>query len=286
MRKRVLGFLLSLIAFAVAVGVQSPAQTANSDQGPRIVLAGQQYGYGQYPPGYSQSRLSPDDQRKFDHYYQKWSEASRKNDRDDIEENARRMQDIMAHYNIPASVPFSQIASGNNSYSNGTDGNPRNGGYGYPSNAQGRLSPDDQRRFDDYYQRWQDASRKNDRDDIESNARHMQDMMAHYNIPAGVPFDQIATSGNSNNGGYGYPGGGSYNSDGGYGSPAAAQSRLSADDQNRFDKYYEKWVHARRKDDRDDVDENARHMQDIMARYNIPANVPFDRIASARAGNH
>src|SRR6266705_3590683 len=65
--------------------------------------------YGQYPArayGQWQGRLSPEDQRDFDRYYGKWMEDTRKNDRDDISEDARHMQDIMTRYNIPADVPF------------------------------------------------------------------------------------------------------------------------------------------------------------------------------------
>src|SRR5437868_11230693 len=57
-----------------------------------------------------------------------------------------------------------------------------------------------------------------------------------------------------------------------------SSGRLSPNDQKDFDKHYQKWVDAQRRNDRDDVDKNARKMQDIMARYNIPASVPFDRI--------
>jgi len=150
--------------------------------------------------------------------------------------------------------------------------------YGqYPT----RLSPDDQRKFDDYYHKWMDASRKNDSDDIQTNAKNMQDIMAHYNIAPDVPFDHIASNLNR---AYAYQGNSAYvNQSSGH--PAYEQSRLPADDQNKFDRYYRKWVNARRKNDRDDIDKNARHMQDIMAHYNIPANVPFEQIASA-AANH
>ena len=276
-----MSYRVSLLA--VLVAALSLAGWAQNTQ-PRMIAAAWQNGYGQYPAYGQPARLSPDDQQKFDHYYQKWMDASRKNDRDDIDKNARHMQDIMAHYNIPQNVPFGQIAtsSGNAGYgyqNNGAYG--QNGAYGYPANGQSRLSPDDQRRFDDYYQKWMEASRKNDNDDIQSSARHMQDIMAHYNIPPNVPFDQIATNGT---GGYGYQGNNGYGN-GAYGYPAA-QSRLSADDQNKFDHYYQKWVDARRKNDRDDIDKNARHMQDIMAHYNIPANVPFDRVASASANRY
>src|SRR5216683_2223159 len=67
---------------------------------------------------------------------------------------------------------------------------------------------------------------------------------------------------------------------------AQGQSRLSPEDQREFDKYYTKWVNDTRKSDRDDIAKDVRHMQEIMARKNIPANVPFDQIASTGyAGN-
>jgi hypothetical protein len=40
---------------------------------------------------------------------------------------------------------------------------------------------------------------------------------------------------------------------------------LPAYDKNKFDRYYRKWVNARPKNDRDDIDKNARHFEDIMA---------------------
>ncbi len=233
----------------------------------------------QYPSGYYgqpqgwHGVMSPEDQQQFDHYYSKWVDATRKNDRDDIAGNARHMQDIMARYNIPSNVSFDQVAS-----------NPvavpayPNGAYAwtYPAYGQARLSPDDQREFDKYYAKWMDAQRKNDRDDIDKNARKMQEIMARYNIPANVAFSAIASNGYSAPyGGYAAPyGGNAY----GYAQPT---QRLSAKDQANFDKYYRDWVKAKHKKDIDDIDKNARKMQEIMARYNIPANVSFNQIASA-----
>jgi hypothetical protein len=153
------------------------------------------YPSGAYPngayqgayPAYGQTRLSPDDQRQFDKAYSKWIDATRKNDRDDIAENARKMQDIMARYNIPSNVPFAQVATG------GETGAYPNNAYGYAYPQQQRLSADDQHNFDKDYKHWLDARRKNDRDDIDKNARRMQDIMARYNIPANVPFDRIVS---------------------------------------------------------------------------------------------
>jgi len=210
-----------------------------------------------------QSRLSADDQREFDKYYTKWVNDTRKNDRDDVAKDVGRMQEIMARNNIPAKVPFEQIAS--------TD-YPGNGypATAYPANSQwqSRLSPDDQRDFDRYYSKWVDDTRQNDRDAVSRDAGYMQEIMARNNIPASVPFDQIASSA-------GYSSGSS---------PAYVQ-RLSVNDQREFDHYYAEWLEHTRKNDQDDVAKDVARMQEIMARNNIPWNVPFDRIASPDAAS-
>jgi hypothetical protein len=222
-----------------------------------------------------QNRLSADDQKEFDKHYTKWVKDTRKNDQDDIAKDVRHMQDIMARYNIPLSVPFDQVASTGYAagYENNGYANNAAPAAGYQANGSWqRLPPDDQREFDRYYSRWVDDTRSNDRDAIAADAGRMQEIMARNNIPSNVPFDQIAS-----NGAYprnGYPD----RADSTYGPP-----RLSSDDQHEFDKYYAKWVDDTRKGDRDDIDKDTRHMQDIMARYNIPAHVPYDQIASPDA---
>jgi thiaminase len=246
------------------------------------------YSSGAYPAGAQGSnpaygswagRLSSDDQKNFDKYYSKWVDARRKNDQDDISNNARKMQEIMARYNIPANIPFDQIATNGNAGAYPPSAYPA----GQPYAVSGpRLSTEDQKQFDKAYQKWIDATRKNDRDDIDENAKKMQVIMGRYNIPSNVPFAQVASGGYATNpNAAGYPNAGYPNA--AYGYPAG--QRLSAEDQKNFDKYYKKWVDARRKKDREDIDENAKKMQNIMARYNIPANVPFDQIASADAAN-
>ncbi len=147
----------------------------------------------------------------------------------------------------------------------------------------GRLSPDDQREFDKAYSKWMNDSRRNDRDDIDKDIRSMQSIMQRNNIPPDVPYDQIATPAGYDNRGYRDNG---YNNDDRYrdGNRGYGQSRLSADDQREFDKAYEKWVKDSRKNDRDDVRRDERKMQDIMARYNIPRDAPYDQIASPSAG--
>ena len=217
--------------------------------------------YGQ-PQGWH-GVLSVDDQSQFDKDYAKWVEATRKNDRDDISENARKMQDIMTHYNIPVSVSFDQIAS------NGTAATSAPGAYGGYNWTQ-RLSADDQKDFDKYYTKWVEATRKNSQEDIAENERKMRDIMARYSIPSDVTFAQVSSVGSAG----AYP-----NS-----APYVQPQRLSAHDQHEFDEAYQKWLKARHKKDRDDLDKSERRMHDIMARYNIPANVPYDRIASPGAG--
>lgn len=233
-------------------------------------------------------RLSPDDQRDFDKAYTKWVNDSRKNDRDDIDKDVRKMQDIMARNNIPQNVPYDQIASSGNGqdnrYNNGyAQDNRYNGAYQqnapYDSN-QGRLSPQDQREFDQAYGKWMSDSRRNDRDDVDKDVRRMQDIMSRNNIPPDVPYDQIASPGYGQqdryNGGY-QQSAPAYN---GYGDRGYAQNRLSPSDQHEFDKVYDKWQKDSRKNDRDDIRKDERKMQDIMARYNIPRDVPYDQIAS------
>src|SRR6266851_2754544 len=127
--------------------------------------------------------------------------------------------------------------------------------------SQDRLSPNDQREFDKYYSKWVNDTRRNDRDDIAKDVGHMQEVMNRNHIPADVPFDRIASTGNAN-------------------AADDYRGRLSTDEQREFDKHYTKWVNDTRKNDRDDIAKDVRRMQEIMARQNIPANVPFDQIAS------
>src|SRR5256885_17176335 len=112
-------------------------------------------------------------------------------------------------------------------------------------------------------------TQKNDLDDIAEDTAHMQYIMTRYNIPSDVPFYQVASMGYQG----GYPGGAYPN-----GAYPRWQGRLSPEDQREFDKDYAKWVNDTRKNDRDDIDKDARKMQDIMARNSIPSNVPFSQI--------
>ena len=224
-----------------------------------------------------QGQLSPQDQKEFDKHYTKWVNDTRKNDRDDIERDVRKMQDIMARYNIPGNVPFDQIASAG--YAQGRYGEQGryNNEPNYPPDGQARLSPEDQRDFDRYYSQWVEDSRRNDRDDANRDMQHMRDIMSRNGIPLDVPVDQIASPGAARNRYYNnhaYPNS-AYN---GYG-----QNRLSPEDQHDFDKAYSKWVKDSGKNDRDDIGKDVRKMEEIMSRYNIPADTPYDQIASPNA---
>lgn len=125
-------------------------------------------------------RLSGDDQRRFDSYYSRWLDYRRTNNYDEMGSMEERMRDIMERHNIPADVPFEQIASG------GSSGN-------YGNQWRGRLSADDQRRFDSYYSRWLEYRRTNNREEITSMEKRMQDVMQHNGIPLNTPYGQIAT---------------------------------------------------------------------------------------------
>lgn len=167
--------LLKVLAILVALGIpvvaqsQYPAQRDQEDQ----TYAGQ-----------PQARLSPDDQKEFNKEYDKWQKANAKNDRDDIDKHARKMEDIMARYHIPPSTPFNAIATAD------TDSNHYD-----VRQYQGRFSSDDQKKFDKTYEHWLDSRRKHDRDDIAKDEGKMQELMARYNIPRDVPYDALASSG-------------------------------------------------------------------------------------------
>jgi hypothetical protein len=169
------------------------------------------------------------------------------------------MQDLMNRYAIAPGTPYGEVAAENTAP--GYDRNDRDHRYAGTYN---QLSPDDQRKFNEEYRKWQESSARNDRDDIEKHARKMEDIMARYNIPPNTSFAEIATAN-------GYAPRYNYRD---------FQSRLSADDQQKFDKSYQHWLHERQENDRNGMAKEEGHMQEIMARYNIPRDVPYDVIAS------
>jgi hypothetical protein len=152
-------------------------------------------------PVLAQWRLSRDDQGRFDSYFSRWQDARQRNDRGGVESMERRMLDVYAHYNIPPQTPFWRVAS------NARD-NARNDDYdhdrGYRDHDRdrdrrdrdrwrGRLSSDDQAKFDSYFTRWQNYKRTNNGSEVRSMERRMFDLMQRYGIPQQVPFDQIAS---------------------------------------------------------------------------------------------
>jgi hypothetical protein len=72
----------------------------------------------------------------------------------------------------------------------------RRGGYYGPNREwRGRLSAEDQRRFDSYYSRWLGYRKSNNQSEAASMDRRMRDLYAHYSIPNNVPFNQVASPG-------------------------------------------------------------------------------------------
>ena len=207
-------------------------------------------------------RMSPEDQDRFNSYYSRWLQDRQTNDRDDMVSVEQRMQDLMSRYAIPSDTPYAEVARENEVPRDDRD--YRGGSY---AGAYHQLSPDDQRKFNDEYRKWQESSAKNDRDDIEKHARKMEEIMSRYNIPPDTRFDEIATAS-------GYAPRYNYRD---------FQRRLSADDQQKFDKSYQHWLHERQENDRDGMAKEEGHMQEIMARYSIPRDVPYDVIASGYA---
>jgi hypothetical protein len=205
--------------------------------------------------GQYRGRLSDEDQKRFDSYYQRWLDYKRTNNRDQVISMEERMQDVMRHYNIPASVPYDAIAS------SAFRGNYRQ--YRH------LLSAEDQERFDSYYQRWQEYRRTNNRDEIISMEKRMEDVMVRYNIPLTVPYRAISTSASDDY---------DYDADR---DRDHWRRRLEPDDQRRFDSYYTGWLKYRRTDDRDQVASMENRMRDLMRQYDIPEDVPFNQVASS-----
>ncbi len=211
-------------------------------------------------------QMTADDQDKFNSYYSRWVQDKQINNRDDMLSMEHRMQDLMDKYQIPSSTPYDQVASQNPPPPPGYDRYDRD--RGYVGNWQGRMSADDQKDFNKEFQKWQDASARHDQDDIDKHARKMQEIMARNSIPPDTPFNAVASAG-------GYAPRINYRQ---------YQNRFSLDDQQKFDKAYEKWLKDRQKNDRDDIAKDEGKMQELMSRYNIPRDVPYNMLASSAKG--
>lgn len=222
-------------------------------------------------PGLAQvQRMTSDDEATFNGYYQRWLQDKQSDNRDDMISMEHHMQDIMSKYSIPSDTPYDQIATQPNGYNgryNDRAYDDRDRDRGYASQWQGRLTSDDQNKFNKEYTKWQESNAKNDRDDIDKHARNMEEIMQRNNIPPNTPFDQIASVG-----GYAHTDIRQY------------QGRFSPDDQKKYDKAYEHWQRDRAKHDRDDIAKDEGKMEEVMAKYNIPRGVPYDALASGNRG--
>ncbi len=178
---------------------------------------------------------------------------------------------------VCALLPLSSVAQ-NQRYD---DDRRPNQGYGISHDRwQGRLSAEDQGRFDSYYSRWLDYRQTNDRNNQNSMEDRMRDVMSHYSIPSDVPFDQIAWNNSQDYGVHRRRDRDDYGqAQRGY-RDRQWQNPLSAKDQRRFDSYYSRWLEARRTGNRHETTSMERRMLDLMGHYSIPPNVQFSQIAS------
>ena len=150
-----------------------------------------------------------------------------------------------------------------------------------------RMTNDDEAQFNGYYQRWLQDRQSNNRDDMISMEHHMQDIMSKYAIPPDTPYEQVASQYTAYPQQQGYGRDYDHDNDRYHGRGGQWQDRLSPDDQNKFNKEYQKWQESNAKNDRDDIDKHARNMEQIMQRYNIPPDTPFDSVATVSAyGGH
>jgi hypothetical protein len=207
-------------------------------------------------------QMTSDDQQAFNGYYSRWVQDKQSGDRDDMMSMEHHMQDIMGKYSIPPSTPYDQVAAQ-------TGNAPVPPAYtNHPANQwQGVLSAADQDKFNKEYTKWQEANATNNRGDIDKHARNMEEIMNRYNIPPNTPFSQLATVSTVSRT-----------------DVTQYQGRFSPDDQKKYDKAYEHWQDDNAKHDRSKMYKDEGEMQEIMARYNIPRDVPFAALASGNRG--
>lgn len=214
------------------------------------------------------ARMSPEDQATFNGAYARWVQDKQSNNREDMLNMEQTMQDLMSKYQIPSSTPYDVVAAQNapppGRYDRDEDRYDRRNGR-----WQGQMSAEDQDKFNKEYVKWEDATAKGDQDDIHKHAREMHKIMERNNIPLVTPFAAVASSGGRYSRQYDY---------------RQFQGKFSDEDQKKFDKAYEHWVNDRQRGDRDDLAKDEGKMQEIMARYNIPRDVPYDMLASGGRG--
>jgi len=147
---------------------------------------------------------------------------------------------------------------------------------------QGRLSTEDQGRFDSYYSRWLNYTQANDAANRNAMEERMRDVMSHYNIPSDVSFDQIASNRNANSR-YGVRDDGDDHGRMRGDRARQGQNQLTVEDQQRFDSYYSRWLTARRTCNRSETGSMEERMRDLMGRNSIPLTVQFSQISSDSA---
>ena len=218
-------------------------------------------------------RMTPEDQDHFNSYYARWQQDRQTSNRDDMLAMEQRMQDLMGRYSIPTDTPYSEIAEQNPSARDDRDRDrDRDRAYANaPAYTRVQMSTDDQKKYDEEYRKWRDSIAKNDRDDIDKHARKMREIMSRYNIGENIPFDAFVSTG-----GYSAGGGARY-ADRDF---REFQGRLQPEDQRKFDKDYEHWLHERQENHRNGMAKEEGKMQEIMARYNIPQDVPYNAIVT------
>ena len=129
----------------------------------------------------------------------------------------------------------------------------------------GRLSAEDQSRFDSYYSRWLDYRQTNNRDQAASMEERMRDVMVRNSIPPNTDFSRIA-------------------------SPSAGQHRrrdiprFSGDDAQRFSSYYSRWQQYRQTNNRGQMASMEGRMRDVMNRHRVPGDVSYDEMMNVLNG--
>jgi hypothetical protein len=201
--------------------------------------------------GTYRGRLSPEDQKNFDHYYRQWVEALQSNNRTQAADAEKHMQDVMGSNAIPTSVPYDAIATSN--------------AWSEYKQYRSRLSLTDQSEFDSEYQQWTNYKRLDSREDILRMEARMRQIMEHYGIPSSVPFAALTR-----------PSTGVYGS----GRINAWEGRLTLPDQHTFDDAYGQWLEACLANDHKAIIGQVLVMQNMMRQYNVPLTVSFDQLAS------
>jgi hypothetical protein len=180
-------------------------------------------------------------------------------------------------------LPMSSVAQSQRS----NDDRQLNQGYGAAHDRwQGRLSTEDQGRFDSYYSRWLTYRQNNDAANRHGMEERMRDVMSHYDIPSDVPFDEVASNSNGNRRYRVRDDDGDEHGRMQEDRARQRQDHLTFEDQQRFDSYYSRWLTARRTGNRSETGSMEERMRDLMGRNSIPLSVQFSQIASESAGRY